>query len=149
MSQDFNQRIPYESVEAIIHAIKLSIKVACLARVVSYNKNKHVADIVPLVTSSEGEVSAQLLDVPVSRNCYEFDEYLEKIKSDYRTLDNNPKISTSLLSSIPSKPAMKKGAVVLVVFMDKNHDNWEGSNNFKPNTTRLHSINDAMIIGVM
>lgn len=130
MSQDYIQRTAYEAFEGIINNIKRTIKVSFLARVVKYNKERHIADIVPLVTTSDGEISAQLLDVPVSRNCYGLDEYLEKITNNY-------------------KPVMRNGAVVVAVIMDKNHDNWEGSGNFKPNTGRLHDINDAIVIGVM
>lgn len=149
MSQSYTQSTPHDAMGGIITGIKAFLKVAFLARVVKYDKKKHIADIVPLVTDFSGDISAQLLDVPVSRNCYEMDEYLDKIKGDYKTLDNNPKVGTNLFPTVPSKPAMRKGAVVVVIVMDKDHDNWTGSDNFKPNTERLHDINDSIIVGVM
>lgn len=149
MSQSYTQSTPHDAMDGIITGIKAFLKVAFLARVVKYDKKKHIADIVPLANSFSGEVSAQLLDVPVSRNCYEMDEYLDKVKSDYKILDNNPKIGTSLLTTLSPKPAMRKGAVVIAVVMDKDHDNWTDSGNFNPNTKRLHDINDSIIVGVM
>lgn len=40
------------------------------------------------------------------------------------------------------------GKVVVVLFTDCELDNLSGSNDFKPDSRRSHSVNDAVVIGV-
>ena len=44
---------------------------------------------------------------------------------------------------------MKKGAIVIVVMLDSDNDNWTGKNSFTPETGRQHDINDGIVIGVL
>ncbi len=40
------------------------------------------------------------------------------------------------------------GKVVCVVFADRDLDNFNGRNDFRLSSTRMHSLNDAVIVGV-
>ncbi|EAC5129619.1 hypothetical protein WKM37_000100 [Listeria monocytogenes] len=43
---------------------------------------------------------------------------------------------------------MAQGKVVAVVFSDCELDNIQGSGDFKPDSSRQHSVNDAVVVGV-
>ncbi|QDA74640.1 hypothetical protein EOT00_06670 [Listeria seeligeri] len=43
---------------------------------------------------------------------------------------------------------MAQGKVVAVVFSDFELDNIRGASDFKPDSTRQHSVNDAVVMGV-
>lgn len=153
-SQDQSQNSGYIAMQNIIHAIRNSIYVAEICKVVKYDKKKHTADVLPLANSSNGENSPQLLDVPVSKNCYQVDELIAAIKDDFNKIDifqteKGKKIGSSLIKHIPKK-VMKKGAIVIALIVDNDTDNWTGSNaTFTPETNRMHDINDAIIVGVI
>lgn len=129
------------------------ISVAKICKVVNYNKKKHIADVLPLANSSDGQVSAQLLELPVAKSCYQVDELVEKLKPDFKAIDSfktekGGKIGSNLVSSLPKK-VMKKGAIVIVVMLDNDNDNWRGTSSFTPETDRKHDINDGIIVGVL
>lgn len=153
-SQDQEQNSSYLALRNIIHAIKNSIYVAELCKVVKYDKKKHIADVLPLANSSDGEPSPQLLEVPVAKSCYEVDELTTALKDEFKKIDKfqtekGRKIGTGLVKKLPKK-VMKKGAVVIVLIVDNDTDNWTGKNaSFTPETNRLHDINDAIIVGVI
>jgi hypothetical protein len=148
MSQKRLQSSWYESFQKIIYGIVASIDCSYLAVVTRYDDEKHVADILPLMNTSYGESSAQFLEVPMLENCYRFDDWLKKVKPDFEAID--AKIDTKLAKSAPKKPKMKKGAVVLVVCLDGNTDNWDGTGvTFTPETNRRHDANDSIIVGVI
>ncbi|VDG18792.1 hypothetical protein [Lactobacillus brevis] [Lactiplantibacillus mudanjiangensis] len=44
---------------------------------------------------------------------------------------------------------LKKGDVVLVGFLDRDMDNFNGSRPFSLASRRMHSVNDAVVIGVI
>lgn len=121
------------------HAIMAEIECAQIAKVVKYDKKKHVADIQPLADTSDGQASAQYLDVPVADNCYLFDEFIENSKS----------VLQSGGFKLPKKQLMRKGAIVITVILDRDNDNWSGSKTYMPNTSRLHDANDAVIVAVV
>lgn len=154
MSQERTQSAGYNAFEKIIHGIKNTIHCGQLARVTSYDDKKHIADITPMMNLSNNATSAQLLDVPVAANCYQFDDWLKAVKSDFEKIDkyeaNDKKMSTELADSVPDKPLMRIGAIVCFIVLDGDTDNWDGSNkNFKPNSIRSHDPNDAIIVGVI
>jgi len=143
-----------DAMEKIIHHILLETNVAELAKVVKYDKKKHLADLLPLTNLPNGEPSAQLLDVPVVKSCYQLDELIEKIKPDFNDVDvftteHGKKIGSSFVKKLPKK-VMKKDAVVIVLFLNRDMDKWKGGNGtFTPETNRLHDINDGIVIGVI
>ena len=59
---------------------------AFIAKVIDYNEGEHTADILPLANSSDGETSAQYLDIPVAESCYMIDEIIERLKPEYERL---------------------------------------------------------------
>ena len=73
----------YEALLKLLNNIYTNIDVGFPARVISYDKKRHVADIQPLFNFSDGTKKAQLLDVPVAENCYIVDEILERLKPDF------------------------------------------------------------------
>jgi len=138
ISQDEGQKAWYKGMHKFHHGIFTGIKVCYLASVIKYDKKKHIADILPLANTSDGEKSAQYLEVPVSKNCYAIDDLIAKIKA------------SNAVGGLPSKPYMRKGVVVVVVVLDKDCDNWNGkAATFMPNSSRLHDANDSIIVGVM
>lgn len=110
-----------------------------------YDKNKHLADIQPLFNDSDGNKSAQYLDVPVSVQCYEFEEWLVPFKKACLSSE----YTKHLAPTVP-QPKLKVGATVIAVCLDKDIDNWDGGNStFTPNSSRQHSANDSVIVGVI
>lgn len=123
----------YKAIQKIVHGIMTNIECAQIAKVIKYNAKKHIADIQPLANTSDGQSSAQYLDVPVTANCYLLDEFLEKSGS-----------------KLPKKKLMRKGAIVVTVILDRDNDNWDGSGStYMPFTSRLHDANDAVVVGVL
>ena len=61
---------------------------ALIAKVIDYNTKDHTADILPLANSSDGETSAQYLDIPVTENCYMLDEMIERLKPEFKRIDS-------------------------------------------------------------
>lgn len=60
----------------------------------------------------------------------------------------------SLLLGVPVVKHCRKdlavGDVAVVVFLDRNAENWDGSNKtFELANSRTHSINDAIVVGVI
>lgn len=152
-TQDTKQNAGNKFMLQMIHFIENDISVAKICKVVKYNSKKHIADVLPLANSSDGQVSAQLLEVPVAKSCYQVDELLEKLKPDFKSIDSfqtekGGKIGSNLVQSLPKK-VMKKGAIVIVVMLDSDNDNWTGKNSFTPETGRQHDINDGIVIGVL
>lgn len=145
-----------ESFRKFGHNIKTSLQVGNLARVLRYDKKRHVADIQPLANFSDGTEAAQLLDVPVAENCYIIDELLERFKSDLEAVDSNSSIkehkTTDFIKHYPKHQLMRKGVPVVYITLDRDIDNWAGGRNadtFTPNSSRTHDLNDSIIIGVL
>lgn len=123
---------------------------ALIAEVIDYNEGEHTADILPLANSSDGETSAQYLDIPVAESCYMIDEIIERLKPEYEKVD--AKIGSNLVDKLPKKKLMRKGVPVVAVVLDRDNDNWEGGravNTYTPNSSRVHDANDAIIVGVL
>lgn len=146
----------YEALLKLLNNIYTNIDVGFPARVISYDKKRHVADIQPLFNFSDGTKKAQLLDIPVAENCYIVDEILERLKPDFSAIDSNSSLpehsKTNLVKHLPKKKLMRKGVLVTVLVLDRDMDNWKGGRNadeFTPASNRTHDINDAVIIGVL
>ncbi len=141
-------------VEKLLHRISAEISATYLATIVNYNKKKHVADILPLANSSDGETSAQYLDIPVAKTVYLIDEWIEKFSSEFTKLDANTKhVNTEFmkkLKEIRPKPYLRKGTVVVVAVLDRDSQAWDGSGTtYTPTTGRLHDPNDSIIIALV
>ena len=123
---------------------------AFIAKVIDYNEGEHTADILPLANSSDGETSAQYLDIPVAESCYMIDEIIERLKPEYEKVD--AKTGSNLVDKLPKKKLMRKGVPVVAVVLDRDNYNWEGGravNTYTPNSSRVHDANDAIIVGVL
>ena len=149
-SQNEERKAWYHAFRNFKWNIVAGMKMAFPAKVISYDKKHHTADIQPLVMNSDGEVSAQYLDVPVVESCYIIDEIIERYKPELKTLDQAAK--TNLVDKLPKKKFMRVGVPVICVVLDRDNDNWEGgrkANIFMPNSSRVHDANDAIIVGVL
>lgn len=149
-SQDEELKAWYRAFRNFKWNILAGIKNAFIAKVVSYDKKEHTADIQPLAMKSNGEVSAQYLDVPVVESCYFLDEIIERYKPELKAIDKS--VKTSLVDKLPKKQLMRVGVPVICLVLDRDNDNWEGgrkTNIYMPNSSRLHDANDAIIIGVL
>lgn len=123
---------------------------AFIAKVIDYNEGEHTADILPLANSSDGETSAQYLDIPVAESCYIQDEITDRLKSELAKIDAH--VGSNLTGMLPKNPLMRAGVPVVAVVLDRDNDNWEGGravNTYTPNSSRVHDANDAIIIGVL
>lgn len=139
----------YNMMEKLHHAFLARMKVGNMAKVVKYHQSTHTADIQPLAKLSDGQVPAQLLDVPVAENCYIIDEILDRLKPELSKVDSQ--VGSSIVAKFPKKKLMRPGVPVAYVTLDRDTDNWERgrkANIYMPNTSRLHDINDSVIIGV-
>ena len=138
------------------------ISCAYIAKIIKYDKKRHVADVQPLANLLDGQKHAQLLEVPVAENCYIIDEMLDRLKPDFAATDTNSKIpahdgvpahdSSSFVDHYPKQHLLRPGVPVVAVILDHDNDNWKGGravNNYDPETTRAHDINDSIIIGVL
>lgn len=153
VEQANKQNTWYKTFEHFQNALNFATDCGYQAKVISYDKTKHIADIQSLANYSDGSGKAQMLEVPVSACCYEFDEWLEKVKDDLAKVDayvaDGTAMNTHFVDKIP-KPLMKPGAIVIVSVMDNDTDNWDGSNStYTPTSGRQHDINDSMIVGVI
>lgn len=144
----------YKALVKLRHGFETDIECFYQAKVVRYDKKKHLADIQPLANFADGTKSAQYLDIPVSENCYKLDELLHAFKSSFAAVDQNSSLSehtaTSFIAHYPKHDSMRAGATVVVAVLDRDSDNWDGgSDTFTPATSRTHDANDSVIIGVL
>lgn len=149
-SQNEERDMWYKAIRKFMHGIVAGIQCAFPAKVIKYDNATHKADILPLANSSNGDTSAQYLDIPVSENCYIQDEILERLKPELAKVDAH--VGSNLAEKLPKRRLMRAGVPVVAVVLDRDNDNWEGGravNNYVPNSSRLHDANDAIIIGVL
>lgn len=147
-SQNQTQKSWYKGVSKLVHSIKTSINCAFVARVVKYDKKKHIADIQPLANEADGTTSAQLLDVPVDKNVYVPDELIAKLKPEFAKVDSH--VGSSIVSQFPKKPYLRKGVCVICVVLDKDSDSWAGdATSYTPGSSRQHDINNCVIVGIV
>lgn len=105
-----------------------------MCRVNRYDKGKHSADCQPLALQSDGDKRAMLIDVKVPASIWQLDDAMDKIAKKVDGLDWKP---------------LKVGSVVWVGFNDRDLGNWTGKTNYKLESTRMHSVQDAAIESVM
>lgn len=146
----------YNGMHKIHHGIFAGIKVAGLAKIVKYDKSKHVADVLPMINNAEGDESAQYLEVPVAENCYIIDEIVDRMKPELAKADSNSHLpehkTTTFVDKLRKKPFLRPGVPVIYVVLDRDTDNWKGgrdSSTFTPATGRMHDANDMIIVGVL
>ena len=100
-----------------------------LGRVLRYDKVHHRCDVQILPLQSDGEKRAALTEVVVPKSISFLNTVAAYIKSDV---------------------VFKAGSVVWLGFFDRDSDNFNGSgNNFKIETRRMHSLQDAFVGGVI
>ena len=161
-AQNELQNAAYRAVENFRDAMFTETECAYIARITKYDKIKHIADVQPLVKSSEGIDSAQYLDIPVAENCYMLDELVDALRPEFEKADQNhtipahpgapAHIHTSLAGKLPKKHLLRVGVPVVCVVLDRDNDNWHGGNDastFMPNTSRTHDANDSIVVGVL
>ncbi|MBW0437283.1 hypothetical protein KDZ21_03520 [Lactobacillus crispatus] len=155
-SQNELQNAAYHAVENFRRAMFTETECCYIARLVRYDKKKHLADVQPLTQLSEGVDSAQYLDIPVAENCYMIDEMIDALKSEFSKVDTNTSLpeheSTSFVSKLPKNNLLRVGVPVVCAVLDRDNDNWKGgrdASTFMPNTNRTHDANDSIVIGVL
>lgn len=123
---------------------------AWIGKIVKYDSKKHLADVQPLANLLDGQKSAQVLEIPVSENCYIIDEILERLKPDFTATDTNS--HSNFVKHYPKHRLLRTGVPVICVVLDRDNDNWKGgreANTYDPETLRTHDINDSIVIGVL
>lgn len=129
----------YHGMHKFEHGIYAGIKSFYIAKVVKYDKKKHLADVLPLANWSDGTKSAQYLDVPVIESCYLWDEWVDAFRPEF-------------VGKLPKRRFMRAGVPVVVAVLDRDNDNWGGGrsvNTFTPNSGRIHDANDSVVIGIL
>ncbi|MCT3603154.1 hypothetical protein EFS28_07285 [Lactobacillus acidophilus] len=141
----------YKGMRKFQWGIRSSVQVAFIAKVVKYDKKNHRADLQPLANMSNGQTSAQYLDVPVAESCYILDEVLDRLKPEFKKVDSSG-TSSGFVDKYRKKPFMRAGVPVVAVVLDRDNDNWEGGNKvniYTPNSSRIHDYNDAVVVAVL
>ncbi|WP_379142378.1 Gp138 family membrane-puncturing spike protein [Paenibacillus sp. sgz500992] len=108
-----------------------NINVAMPCKVVAFDPVTLRADVQPLLKLTSGQ-PAQIMSVPVTG---------QKVK--FSLGDGLQEIETIM------RPALERGDVVYVVFADAEIKNTLSGQVAAPDTGRKHSLNDAVIVGVM
>lgn len=146
----------YEAFSNILARISANMSCAFIAKIVKYDRKHHTADIQPLANLFDGQKSAQLLEIPVTENCYILDELLERLKPDFEATDSNSRKqdfrNSNFVDHFPKKGLLRAGVPVVCVVLDRDNDNWLGgreANTYDPETSRMHDINDSVIVGVL
>lgn len=98
------------------------LSVMQLCRVVSIAGKR--ASVQPLALKSDGSKRAMILGAHITKQCF--------------------KCHANCLCS-----DIKIGDVVIVGFCDRDIDNYRNNSDFTLSTSRMHSINDAVILGVL
>ena len=119
-----------------INVFKSEVSCHTIGRVISYDKAHRRCDVQPLPLQSDGDKRAALTEVVVPASVWQMDAFFRKICT-----NKNVKLNGY-------KP-MAIGSVVWVGFCDREMDNWSGKNNYKIDTKRMHSIQDAVIEAVI
>ena len=136
-------------------------EVSChtIGRVISYDKAHRRCDVQPLPLQSDGDKRAALTEVVVPdsismiNDIVDFMKWADKFVDTYNEHTNPPAGGVSVtyhhFDKVKEKHAFKVGSVVWVGFCDREMDNWSGKNNYKIDTKRMHSIQDAVIEAVI
>lgn len=149
-SQNQLQKAAFQGVQMFKHGIFSEIRTSYIAKVLSYDSQKHVADIQPLANLSNGQQSAQYLDVPVAESCYIIDEIMDRMQSEFSKVDSMKHSTSNIVSKYPKHHLMRPGVPVVVNVLDRDLDNWNGkAETFAPNSSRLHDANDSIVVAVL
>lgn len=151
-SQNQLQKGATDAIAMFKHGIFAEMRSAYIAKVIKYDKKKHLADVQPLANLSSGEESAQYLDIPVAESCYMLDEVMDRLKPEFVKVDSMKHSTSNIVGKYPKKKFMREGVPVVVAVLDRDMDNWNGGrsiNTFTPNTSRLHDGNDSIVIAVL
>lgn len=100
------------------------INVGEFAKIKSYDESTQTADIITAIEDSDTDGSITINACPVLQNA------LLKIDSD---------------GNVKQVP-FSKGELVFIIFNNRDLDNFEGGP-YTKNTNRMHSINDAVVVG--
>lgn len=105
----------------LVGGMSNQINGAMVGRIERFNASEMKADILPLIKDSDGSQLGLLIEVPVSM---------------------------LRAGGFVIRPPYKKGDIVLVVFVDRDMDNFLLSGKpSMPNSTRKHSLDDAVVVG--
>lgn len=115
--------------QTISNEIYKSLHVAQRCKITKANSN-NTFDIQPLALYSDGTKRSKLINVPALFTPL-------KIKYD----DNGTEKYASLIADY------KVGDIVEVVFDDRDTANFSGSKSYALTSSRMHNLNDAVIIG--
>lgn len=121
--------------ETLPKAIMAQINCINIGKVTKYNKAKNTCDVQLLPLQLDSQKMAEITEVLVPASITSQDEFNSKIAK---------------INKVAYKKLFKVGAVVSVGFLDRELDNYHGNNsNYKIETDRMHSLNDAVILGVI
>ncbi|MFC6180355.1 hypothetical protein [Lactiplantibacillus daowaiensis] len=100
--------------------ISAGINCHMMGRIISYSQSSHTCEVQPLPLQSDGDKRAPLTEVIVPASIYK----IAGLK-------------------------IKRNSVVWIGYCDRDMDNWTGANNYKIETKRMHSIQDAVVEAVI
>lgn len=121
--------------ELLPKAISAQINCINIGKVTKYNKSKHTCDIQLLPLQLDSQKMAEITEALVPASIYKQEEFNKQIAK---------------LNKVEYKEMFKVGCVITVGFFDRELDNYHGNNsNYKIETDRMHSLNDAVVLGVI
>ncbi|ULO08940.1 hypothetical protein H1230_09290 [Paenibacillus sp. 19GGS1-52] len=107
--------------------------VALPCKVITFDPASLMADVQPLLKLSSGQ-PAQIMSVPVTGQKFKFKLDIGNGLQEFETI---------------MRPALERGDTVYVVCADAEIKNTLAGQVSAPDTSRRHSRNDAVIVGVM
>lgn len=105
--------------DVLIRNIKLSLYVSAPAKVIKYNSEAHMACVQPLFLTVDSDDNVD----------------------DWPLIEDAP-----VLKHVGD---LVSGDVVLLLFADRAIDNMNGAGMIDPDSTRIHDLTDAFVIGVI
>lgn len=159
MQPDKDNRIQKFVSEELQTMTKVGMACHMIGRVISYDKAQRRCDVQPLPLQSDGDKRAAYTDVIVPDSISMINDIVDFMKwadSFVETYNGHTHTAPHGETSGPHGPyhafdkakekhAFKVGSVVWVGFCDRELDNWTGKNNYEIETTRMHSVQDAVV----
>jgi hypothetical protein len=116
----------YQMLSSLMSAKLSQVRVGLPCRVISFDAASCMADVQPLIRTSRND-PAMLHNVPVL---------------------GQRLIAEGAAEAVIYKPVLQAGDTVFVVCADRELKNAKSGKVASPDTGRMHSINDAVIVGV-
>lgn len=117
----------------------IGARISCLtvAKVTRYKKAQHECNVQPLPKQSDDNKRPIYNYCIVPASIYKQDAVNKAIYQSHK------------IPGVPKWQPLRRGSVVVIGAMDRELDNFNGKKPYKIETNRMHSYNDAVVLGVI